>query len=311
MTPRPFRFGASVRQAEHHADWTGKARKVEDAGFSTLLVADHLVNLLSPFPALLAAAHATRTLRVGTLVLNNDFRHPVLMAREAATVDLLSEGRLELGLGAGHAASEYLSNGIRFEPWAMRAARLAEAVHVVKGLLSGETVTFEGEHYHLRDTQLYPTPVQRPHPPLLVGGNSRAVLTLAAQHATIVGFTGFGHTRAERVVLSGFTAEAAAERVRWVCEAAGERFGELELNVLVQAVVMTADRRAAAEEVTRRIPGLSVDQALDSPFLLLGTVDQIVEQLQERRECFGFSYYAVFEQAIDAIAPVVERLTGR
>ncbi|HEY7296270.1 MAG TPA: LLM class F420-dependent oxidoreductase [Dehalococcoidia bacterium] len=308
---RPFRFGASVWRAGSRAEWVAKARKLEDLGFSTLLIADHLVeDLPPPFVPLIAAAEATSRLRVGTLVLNNDFRHPLLVARDAASVDLLTEGRLELGIGAGHARSEYIRTGLPFDPFPVRAARLAESVMIVDRLLAGELVSFSGEHYRLEEQRIYPTPVQRPRPPLLVGGNSRAVLTLAARQAEIVGFTGFGQTRAERVVPSGFTAAATAERIGWVREAAGARFDRLELNALLQAVVVTDDREAAAASLNERLPALSSAEILDSPYLLLGTVEQMVEALRCRRERFGFSYYVVFEPAIDVLAPVVARLAG-
>ncbi len=307
---RPFRFGASVSRTTSRSEWVSKARKLEDLGFSTLLVADHLLDTLPPFMPLISAADATQHLRVGTLVLNNDFRHPLLVARDAATVDLLSDGRLELGLGAGHARSEYAGMGLSFDPFAVRTARLAESVAIISRLLSGEVVTFSGEHYQLVQQRIYPAPVQQPRPPLLVGGNSRAVLTFAGQQADIVGFTGFGQTRSERVVLSGITADATAERVAWVREAAGTRFERLELNVLLQAVIVTDDRETAARSSMERLPGLTVAEILESPYLLLGTVDEMAEQLRARRERFGFSYYVVFEAAVDALAPVVARLAG-
>ncbi len=308
--PRPFRFGASVWRADSRAEWVAKARKLEDRGFSTLLLPDHLRDVLSPFAPLLTAADATQRLRVGTLVLNNDLRHPLLVAREAAAVDLLSEGRLELGAGAGHARGEYLGAGLAFDPFSVRAARLAESVTILGRLLAGETVSFSGEHYRLHEQRVYPTPVQRPRPPLLVGGNSRAVLTLAGRQAEIAGFTGFGQTRSERVVLSGFTAAATDERIGWVREAAGDRFAELELNALLQAVEVTDDRTAGAEALAARVPGLTPAEILESPYLLVGTVEQMVDDLHRRRERFGFSYFVVFESAIDAFAPVVGRLAG-
>lgn len=309
-TSRPFRFGVSVGRVASRAELVATARRLEQLGFSTLLLADHLLDALSPFAPLATAAEATRRLRVGTFVLNNDLRHPLLVAREAAAVDLLSEGRLELGLGAGHARSEYIRAGLAFDPFAVRAARLAESVTVVGRLLAGETVSFHGEHYRLDGQRIYPNPVQRPRPPLLVGGNSRAVLTLAGEQAEIVGFTGFGQTRTERVVLSGFTAAATVERIGWVREAAGERFDRLELNALLQAVEVTEDRASVASAWTERLPGLTPNEILESPYLLIGTVDEMVEALHRRRERFGISYYVVFDAAVDAFAPVVARLAG-
>jgi probable F420-dependent oxidoreductase len=264
--------------------------------------------------ALVSAAAATTRLRVGTFVLNNDLRHPVLVAREAATVDLLSDGRLELGLGAGHTKAEYDQAGLGFDPAGVRIARLAEALTVITGLLGGERVTLAGQHYRVTDHAIYPPPppVQRPRPPILVGGQGRALLTLAARMADIVGLTGIifreGGLRPD---VSGFRPAAVEERVRLVRAAAGDRSARLELNALVQRVVVTDDARGAAVELASRWAQLSPDEILESPFVLIGTVDQLVERLQARRARWGISYYVVFEPALDAFAPVVARLAGR
>jgi probable F420-dependent oxidoreductase len=192
---KPFRFGVNVGRAGSRAEWAEKARKLEDLGYSALTVPDHLADLLAPMPALVSAAAATQRLRVGTNVLNNDFRHPVLVAREAATVDLLTEGRLQLGLGAGHMQAEYDQAGVRFDAGGIRVERLAEAVAIVKGLLKGEPVTFAGRYYRVTGHAIHPLPLQRPHPPLLIGGNGRRLLTLAAKEADIVGLSGITFRR--------------------------------------------------------------------------------------------------------------------
>jgi probable F420-dependent oxidoreductase len=308
---RPFRFGVSVWTAGSREEWRAKARRAEELGYSTLLVPDHLAAIFPPLVPLISAAEATTRLRVGTLVLNNDFRHPVLVAREAATIDLLTDGRLELGIGAGHMRSEYEQAGIPLDPAGTRIDRLTESVAIIKGLLAGETVTFSGQHYRVAGHTGHPTPVQQPHPPLLIGGNNRRVLELAGREADIVGFTGFGQTAAGTIKLSAFTSAGTAERIGWVREAAGDRFDQLELNALVQSVIITDDRRAAAEEATQRLPGLTPEEILDGPYLLIGTVDQIVGDLLARREQLGISYYVVFEPAMEALAPVVERLAGK
>jgi probable F420-dependent oxidoreductase len=310
---RPFRFGVNVRTAASRAAWADKARKVEALGYAVLLVPDHLADLLAPFPALAAAAAATTRLRVGTAVLNNDFRHPVLMAREAATLDVLSDGRLELGLGAGHMESEYEQAGLVFDHGATRVARLAEAVILVKRLLGGEAVTFAGTHYHVAGHVIHPRPVQRPRPPIFVGGNAPRLLTVAAREADVVGFTGIAFRRggAEPDV-SDFRASVVDERVRLVREAAGDRFARLELNALVQRVIVSDHRRRAAEELaTGRWAGLAPDEILASPYVLVGTVGQMVEDLQARRERWGLSYVMTHEAYVDALAPVVARLAGR
>jgi len=191
----PFRFGVSVRSAKSPAEWAEKARKLEDLGYSVLAVPDHLTDLLAPMPALVSAAAATERLRVGTMVLNNDFRHPVLTAREGATVDVLTDGRLELGLGAGHMKSEYDEAGLAFDPGATRVERLGEAVVIVKRLLEGESVTFAGRHYRVTSHTIHPLPVQRPRPPIFIGGSAPRLLALAVKEADIVGLTGIAFRR--------------------------------------------------------------------------------------------------------------------
>src|SRR5499427_6942434 len=168
---KTYRFGVNVGPSRSRAEWAQKARKLEDLGYSTLTAPDHLSGFFAPMPALISAAEATKNLRVGTNVLNNDFRHPVLVAREAATVDLLTEGRFELGLGAGHMQSEYDQAGLSFDAGRIRVERLSEAVTLIKRLLSGEQVTLAGRYYSVTGHTIYPLPVQRPHPPILVGGN--------------------------------------------------------------------------------------------------------------------------------------------
>ncbi len=309
---RPFRFGVNVRTAASGAGWADKARKVEALGYAVLLVPDHLAELLAPFPALAAAAAATTRLRVGTAVLNNDFRHPVLTAREAATLDVLSDGRLELGLGAGHMQAEYEQAGLGFDPGATRVERLAESVVIVKRLLEGEAVTFTGRHYRVTGHTVHPRPVQRPRPPIFIGGNAPRVLRVAAREADVVGLTGIAFRRggAEPDV-SGFRAEVVDERVRLVREAAGDAVERLELNALVQRVIVTDDRRKAAQELaTGRWARLTADDVLASPYALVGTVDQMVEDLIARRERWGISYVITHESYMDALAPLVARLAG-
>lgn len=309
---QPFRFGVNLRTAASGAAWTEAARRVEALGYSTLTVPDHLADMYAPMPAIAAAGAATTRLRIGTLVLNNDFRHPVVLAREAALVDLLTDGRLQLGLGAGYMRSEYEQAGLPFDRAGVRVERLGEAVTILKGLLGGERVSFSGRHYRVTDHTIHPRPRQQPHPPLLVGGNGARLLGLAAREADIVALTGFTFTQggAGRD-FSGFTAEGTDARVGWVREAAGTRFADLELSALVQRVVVTGDRLGAAEELAAQWPPpLTVAAVLDSPFVLLGTIDEIVECLRARRARWGLSYYVVFEPAMEAFAPVVARLAG-
>ena len=271
-----------------------------------------MAELLAPFPALAAAAAATTRLRVGTGVLNNDLRHPLLTAREAATLDVLSDGRLELGIGAGHMQSEYAQMGLAFDAGATRVERLAEAVVIVKRLLEGEAVSFAGRHYRVTAHTLHPRPIQRPRPPLFIGGNAPRLLAVAAREADIVGLTGIAFRRGgAQPDVSDFRVAAVDERVRLLRETAAGRFEQLELNALVQRVIVTDDRHKAAQELTARWPHLTADDLLASPYVLLGTVDQLVDNLRARRDRWGISYVMTHEPFMDALAPVVARLAGR
>jgi probable F420-dependent oxidoreductase len=237
---RDFRFGVHVLAPSGHDEWVGTARRVEDLGFSTLTVADHLVDgCISAFAALGVAAEATSTLRIGTLVLNNDLRHPAVVARETLALDSLSGGRVELGLGAGHGFPEYESVGIRFDDGATRVARLTEAVEVLDGLLRGNDVTFRGDHYQLRGHHAWPPATQRPRPPILVGGNGHRLLRMAAERADIVGLSGTGRTKADGLTheATNFPPEAVDERIALVRAASTRR--EVELHALIQQVIVT------------------------------------------------------------------------
>jgi probable F420-dependent oxidoreductase len=310
LSTRPFRFGVSVRHAGSRSEWQETARKAEALGYSTFLVPDHLVDIFPPLAPLMSAADATETLRVGTFVLNNDLRHPVLVAREAAAIDLLSDGRLELGMGAGHMESEYDAIGLPFDSGRVRVERLAESVAIVKGLLAGDEVTFTGTHYWVTEHRIHPLPVQRPRPPLLLGGNSKRLLTLAAREADIVSFVGFSHTEGGRGFdVRGFTPAGTAGRVELVREAAGDRFAQLELNAVVQRVATSGSLREVAEECASDSP-LSADDIFASPYFLLGSPDTIADELREHRDRHGFSYWTIFEGALEEFAPVVSRLAG-
>ena len=288
MTGRAFRFGLQVFSAPTRASWQDRAREAEDLGFDTILVPDHVVDgLFSPMVALCSMADATSRIRVGTFVLNNDFRHPALLAREAATVDLLTDGRLELGLGAGHAAPEYTQIGLSFDPGSVRVERLEESIGILRRLFDGETVTVEGKHYGLAGHRLYP----QARPSLLVGGNGDRVLRLAAQQADIVGFTGLGRTRpdGQRHEME-WEAQQIDAKVALVREAAGARLDQLELNVLVQHIDITNDRHAAIAPVAAYTDG-DPDVMLKAPYLLIGSVDEIIEQLHRARDRWGFTYF--------------------
>jgi probable F420-dependent oxidoreductase len=308
---RPFRFGVQISQAATRAEWTEKARRAEALGYDVLLMPDHLGEQLAIGPALAVAAEATTTLRIGTLVLQNDLRHPALVAKEAATLDLLSEGRFELGLGAGGSwMPDYEATGIPFDPPGARVARLEESLVVLKGLLSGNPLSFAGRHFTFTEFEGFPRPVQRPHPPILVGGGGPRTLALAARQADVVGILPTLLSVGGQFRMEQCRAAAFAEQVDLIRAAAGARFADLELNVLLQRLVVTDDPRRASEDLSREWEPLTPADVLGTPYLLVGTIDGIVETLQERRRRFGVSYLVAFERDMEAFAPVVARLAG-
>jgi probable F420-dependent oxidoreductase len=298
-----FRFGVHAFAPSGREEWVEVARQGEAEGFSVLTVPDHLIDgCISPFAALGVAAEATSTLRLGTLVLNNELRHPAIVAREVLALDALSEGRVELGIGAGStmSSSELESIGRTPEDGAARVARLGEAVEMLDELLRGNDVSFEGEHYELNAHHAWPPAVQRPRPPILVGGHGRTLLRIAAATAEIVGISG--------PQARPLGPKALDERFAFVRAASGGR--EFELQALVQQVVITDDPRAAAEDVRQSLPELGVEDVLGSPYLWVGTVESICEQLLGARERWGLSYFTVFHHALHEVAPIVTRLAG-
>jgi probable F420-dependent oxidoreductase len=256
------------------------------------------------------AAEATSTLRIGTLVLNNDLRHPAVVAREALALDSLSGGRVELGLGAGHGFPEYESAGIRFDAGATRVARLAEAVEVLDGLLRGHDVTFTGDHYNLIGHRAWPPATQRPRPPILVGGNGHRLLRMAAARADIVGLSGTGRTKADGLTheATGFPPDAVDERIAFVRAASTGR--EVELHALVQQVIVTDDPTGVAESLRKLVPELRAEDILATPYLWIGTVESICDTVRAARDRWGFSYFTLFQHSLEAATPVVTRLTG-
>jgi probable F420-dependent oxidoreductase len=284
-TPRPFRFGVVAAQAASADDWLAQARHIEAAGYSTMVVPDGMRYTLAPLPALAAAAAATRRLRVGTYVLANDFRNPVLVAKDAATLDFLSNGRLELGLGAGRPAAEEDNRllGIPFESGARRLARLADALRAIKAAWAD-------------GSEIAPRPVQQPRPPILVAGSGKQMLALAAQEADIVAL-GVAPTATEAEV---------TEKVNGLREAAGPRFADLELNLNLMAVGHQVPRYVAMQY---GLTAHALEEA-DAATALVGSVDQMCERLIARRERLGVSYFMVGDELMDAFVPVVQRLAG-
>ena len=316
--PHPFRFGVVNERTCTPSAWLAHVRQAEAYGYSTFLIRDHFVpdyfgDQLAPMPALMLAAQATNQLRVGTLVLDNDYRHPVMLAKEAATLDLLSGGRFELGLGAGWLRSEYAQAGMRYDPPGVRISRLAEALAVLKGLFGEDPVTFAGEHYQVGGLSGYPKPAQRPHPPILIGGGQPRMLALAGREADIVGI--LTTSVATGQVVDDPQARRAAQvarQVEHVRAGAGARFGAIELS-LVATVILTDQRRARTKQWVRERgwSGLALEDVWDMPAVLIGSAEQIAEDLQRWRELLGFSYIVVSDLIMDSVTPIVDRLAGK
>ncbi|MGH9136005.1 MAG: TIGR03621 family F420-dependent LLM class oxidoreductase [Acidimicrobiales bacterium] len=309
--PRTFRFGVQAHAATDAAGWAALARKAEDLGFSSLFLPDHFGDQLAPMPAMMAAADATSDLRVGALVFGVDYKHPVVLAKEIATVDVLSDGRVEFGLGAGWQTSDYEQAGIPKDRDGLRIERLDEALTVVRGLWGESAFTFEGEHYRITDLDGLPKPVQRPHPPILIGGGGPKVLRVAAKHADIVSINPRLHRGVADVEAArDAVASRVDEKIAALRAAAGDRFDELELNVLVFATMPTDDRRATAENMAGMFD-VTPEEVLEVPYAWIGSTDQICDQLSAARERWGFSYLVVQgAHALDAAAPVVAKLAG-
>lgn len=306
MLDRPFRFGVQLRGASSGQEWREKCRRVETLGYDTLHVADHFPRGLGPFAALATAAAITERIRIGPFVLANDFRHPAVLAKEAATLDLLSDGRLEVGIGAGWLRSEYEATGIPFDRAGVRIDRLAEAIPLIRRLWTEDAVTKQGQFYTVTDLSILPRPVQSPHPPIMVGGGGPRILSLAARHADIVALN-------PRATPEGtqdhrdITAAATTQKLTWVRDAAGERFSALELNIVVSRVIPTDDREATAQRLAQELD-LTPAEILESPHILLGTADDMAETLRQRRSAHGISYISVTEDGLEPFAPVIERL---
>ncbi|MGA2211409.1 MAG: TIGR03621 family F420-dependent LLM class oxidoreductase [Acidimicrobiales bacterium] len=307
---RPFRFGVQYSNAPHGQAWRDEARKLEDLGYSTMFIPDHFGDEWGPLVALTVAAEATQQLKVGSLVLDNDYRHPLVLAKELATLDLVSEGRLEAGIGAGWLRTDYDQSGMTYDEPATRVSRLEESVQLLKQLWGGEPVTFSGEHYQVTDATCAPKPHTPGGPPLLIGGGSRRVLRLAVEHADIIGVNprlSSGAIDAESI--AGTAPAAYAERIGWIKEAAGPRFDDLELQSLVFVAQLGRPKAVIAEEMSA-LMGYPAEDVAASSTVLIGTEDEIVETLVGRREELGFSYWVLHRDDVDPFAPVVARLAG-
>jgi probable F420-dependent oxidoreductase len=308
--PRAFRFGVQEHRAPSAKAWKEKARQVESLGYSALYVPDHFTDQMGPIATLMAAADATTRLRIGSLVFDNDYRHPVVLAKEAATLDLLSDGRFDLGLGAGWMASDYEQAGIPFDSPGTRIGRMEEALRIIKGLFAGGLFSFAGEHYQIKDMEGSPVAVQKPHPPIVLGGGGRRMLRLAAREADIVNVNfDLREGRVNReLVLTGL-AEVTDEKLGWIKEAAGDRLELIELSVTIFLVNVTDDRQSIASAMATGL-GSQPAEILDMPHFLIGTVDELVEDLQRRRDRYGISFVIVPGEVAELFAPIVARLAG-
>ncbi len=301
---RRLRIGHQL-SARIDGDPVATARRAEELGFDIVLAADHVGPGWSPMPTLSAIATATERIRLGTLVLNNDMRNPVQLAWDVSTLDRLSGGRFELGLGAGHTPHEYDATGITRSAPIERKRRLVESVQVVRDLLDGKVVDHRGEHYNLAQACIDRSDQQRL--PILVGGNGATVLANAGRHADIVGLQGLGRTREDGHSHEvKWSTDRLDEQIEQVRVGAGARFDHVEFNAMVQVVQITDDRESTLAKVVDRVDGLTMDDAASTPYLLIGTVDEIASHMETCNERWGINYFAVRE--LDTFEPILHAL---
>ncbi len=308
--PKPFRFGVQMPSAVDAKAYRDNVRKIEDLGYSTVYCPDHLDDQFAPTVALTVAAEVSTALTVGSFVYCVDYRHPVVLAKEFATLDLFAEGRIEFGLGAGWMRTDYDQAGIQYDKPSVRIERMVEAVQIIKALWSEEPVSFSGKHYTVRDALGSPMPHTAGGPPVVIGGGGRKVLSAAARYADIVGFNPSLHEGKVGVgAARSSVADQFVQRRQWVEEAAGDRFDQIELQLNTFIATVTDDRLELFRQLASSF-GLSEDEAAAAPVVLAGTVDEICEQLEHHREVYGISYIVVHTREVDEMAPVVARLAG-
>src|SRR5688572_16948318 len=307
--PRRFRFGVQFHTASDGADLAARARRAEELGYSSAFFPDHFGDQLAPVPALMAIADATAELRIGTLVLDNDYRHPVVLAKECATLDVLSGGRLEVGIGAGWMRSDYDQSGIPMDPPGVRVSRMEEGITVLKGCFAPGSFSFSGEHYTITDYDGHPTPSQAPLP-FIIGGGARRVLSIAAREAQIVGINPSIHSgQVDAAAAQNGAAGETDRKLGWVKEAAGDGYADLEINLLQFAAIVTDDRKGTAEMMAPLF-GLPPEELDTYPHACIGTIEEIAESLEARRERWDASYVVFQGDTMEPMAPVVAKLRG-
>ena len=297
-------------KARSSVEWAETARKAESLGYSALLMPDHFGDQLSPVPALATAATVTASLRIGTLVFANDFRHPAVLAKETATLDLLSDGRLEVGVGAGWMTEDYTWTGIANDRAGLRIDRMIESIAVLRGLWGDDAFSIEGEHYTITGMNGLPKPAQAGGPPIIVGGGAKRVLSTAARLADIVGVNpNVGEGKVGPEAIASMSADATDEKLGWVRDAAGDRFDDIEISILKFVTIVTDDRDVVAVKVGG-VMGMDAGTLLASPHTMVGSAEQIADELVEQRERWQGSYVTVQSDALEAFAPVVAVLAG-
>lgn len=313
----PFRFGIINEQMKTPLEWMEHVKRVESLGFSTFLIRDHFVpdffgEQYAPLPALMMAVSITSKLRVGTMVLGNDYRHPVMLAKEIATIDALSGGRFEFGLGAGWLKSEYDKAGMAYDKNGVRVSRLEEAIAVYKGLFHHEPFDHQGDFYRIDGLHMTPQTIQRPHPPLMIGAGKKRMLKLAGREADIIGLltTSVASGVVDRDPSERF-ADAVRQKLAWVKEGAGSRYDQLELS-LIPTILISDNRESASQHLIERNgwQGVTVERVLEMPAVFIGTHDEIAQSMIDRRKQFGFSYYVFSDNDTEMVAPLVTKLTG-
>ncbi len=309
--PRPFRFGVICGAFSSAESWREQARKIEDLGYATLLVPDGLRLPFDPFVALAGAADATKTLRIGSYVFCNDFRNPVLLAKEVTTLDHFSGGRFEFGLGAGYSIADYNLAAIPYDSAGTRISRFEESIRVIKQIFTQETVNFQGKYYTVNEMKGQLKPIQKPHPPIFIGGGGKRMLSIAAREADIIGINAIN--TAQGMDVDDSTPQAMEQKVAWVREAAGERIKDIELACPIFRLLFSGNQGQGNQVLQRGGPSMKNDLGAvqESMHAVVGSIDQITEELLARRERYGFSYIQVTASLLDAFAPIVARLAGK